>query len=129
MKVSASFLHLEHTPALDEKISEVSQKLEKILENKGTIKWFCTVKNGIHFAEINLKSQNCDYHSKAHSENLYHSIDLAILKIEKQILKKKDKYNKIHRSNPELIILDIENAWTDRQDLDESNSQLRKKVS
>ena len=118
MKITTSFLHLEHTPALDAKIHEASAKLTKFFNDKGTIKWSCYVKNGEHFAEIYYHAPHCEYHAKAWSENLYYSIDMAVEKIEKQAAKKKDKYNKIHRENHEMIILDPESAWTDLDDED-----------
>lgn len=116
MKITTSFLHLEHTNALDEKINESSAKLGKFFKDKGTLKWSCYVKNGQHYAEVYFHAPHCEYHAKAFSENLYHSIDLAVEKIEKQVHKKKDKYNKLHREHSEMIILDPELAWTDYAD-------------
>lgn len=113
MKITTSFLHLEHTPALDEKIHETSEKLAKFFKDKGTVKWSCYVKNGQHFAEIFYHAPQCEYHAKAVSENMYYSIDLALEKIEKQASKKKNKYNKIHRDHAEMVILDPEAAWGD----------------
>ena len=116
MKITTSFLHLEHTAALDEKIFEASAKLEKFFKDKGTLKWSCYIKNGQHFAEIYYHAPHCEYHAKANCDNLYHSIDMAVDKIEKQVFKKKDKYNKIHRTHSEMIILDPEMAWADHED-------------
>lgn len=113
MKITTSFLHLEHTAALDEKIQEASLKLEKYFKSTGVIKWSCYVKNGQHFAEIYYHAPHCEYHAKAFSDNLYHSIDMALEKIEKQAMKKKDKYNKIHRDHIDMVILDPLSAWTD----------------
>jgi putative sigma-54 modulation protein len=112
MKIITSFLHLEHTEALDERIFEKSEKLKKYFHEKGILKWSCYVKNGEHYAEIYYHAPTCEYHAKAFSDNLYHSIDLAIEKIEKQIYKKKEKYNKIHRDKHEMTILDPEIAWS-----------------
>lgn len=116
MKITTSFLHLEHTTALDEKIQEASLKLEKHFKDKGTIKWSCYVKNGVHFAEIHYRAPQCEYHATASSDIMYHSIDLAVEKIEKQAFKKKDKFNKIHREHVDIVILDPESAWQDHAD-------------
>lgn len=118
MKITTSFLHLEHTPALDQKISETSEKLTKLFNDKGTVKWSCYVKNGEHCAEIYYHAPHAEYHAKAWSANLYHSIDMAVLKIEKQALKKKNKQNKIHREKTEIIILEPADAWMDNEDED-----------
>jgi len=118
MKIVTSFLHLEHTESLDERIAEKSEKLKKYFHDKGVLKWSCYVKNDIHYAELSYHAPHCDYHAKAKSDNLYHSLDLVIAKLEKQLYKKKDKFNKIHREHSELSILDREQAWTLRDDED-----------
>ncbi len=117
MKITISFLHLEHTQSLDERIREKSEKLAKYCEDKGTMKWHCFVKNGVHYAEATYHNQKFEYHAKASSDSLYKTIDLVIDKLEKQISKKKDKYNKIHREKTELVVLDPETAWLDRDDV------------
>ena len=105
MKVSSSFLHFEHTPTLDEKIKEASAKMAKFFDDKGTLKWSCYIKNGVHFAEANYLVAHFDYHAKAFSDNMYESIDQALSKIEKQAFKQKDKFNKIHRGKLKLVEL------------------------
>ena len=102
MKISSSFLHLEHTPALDEKIQEASGKLSKYFEDQGSVKWFCYVKNNEHVVEVNVLSHHTDYHAHASSANMYDSINQAIAKIKKQALKQKGKYNKLHRGKLEI---------------------------
>ena len=116
MKITTSFLHLEHTAALDEKIHEASAKMEKFFKDKGTIKWSCYVKNGQHFAEIYYHVPQGEYHAKAFSENMYHTIDLAVEKIQKQAYKKKDKFNKLHREHVDMISLDPDSAWQEYED-------------
>ena len=97
MKVSSSFLHFEHTVALDQKINEASEKMAKIFNDNGSMKWSCYVTNAEHFAEVNYSAPHLEYHAKASSDNMYESIDLALAKIEKQAFKQKDKQNKLHR--------------------------------
>ena len=97
MKISSSFLHFEHTPALDAKISEASSKMSKFFDDKGSVKWFCYVRNGEHCAEVNYFAPHAEYHAKASSETMYASIDMALSKIEKQAQKHKDRFNKLHR--------------------------------
>lgn len=117
MKITISFLHLEHTQALDERIREKSLKLAKYFNDKGTMKWNCYVKNGVHYAEVTYHAQSFEYHAKGHSDSLYKTIDIVLEKIEKQVIKKKEKFNKIHRDQDELVVLDPEAAWTDRDDV------------
>lgn len=101
MKIVSSFKHLEHTPALDEKIQQKSQKLKKFFEGNVEVQWTCFVgEAGKHWAEIKVLGPSFEYHAKASSEKLYKSLDLVIQKIEKQVGKKKDKWrNHISRKH------------------------------
>ncbi|MFT6630931.1 MAG: putative sigma-54 modulation protein [Bacteriovoracaceae bacterium] len=105
MKIVSSFKHLEHTPALDAKIEEKSQKLKKFFDGNFEVHWTCYVRDdGAHCAEIKLLGPSFEYHATAHSETLYKSLDLAVNKIEKQMSKKKDKWkSKIsHKHQPSV---------------------------
>lgn len=105
MKIVSSFKHLDHTPALDEKIESKSQKLKKYFEGNFEVHWTCYVRDdGAHCAEIKLLGPSFEYHATAHSETLYKSLDLAVNKIEKQVSKKKDKWkSKIsHKHQPSV---------------------------
>lgn len=126
MKVSISFKHLDHTPALDERIMEKSKRLEKYFEGKSDCKWICFVKSGIHYAEISLRGPHYDYFAVGTSDSLYKSLDLALEKIERQICKRKEKIkNKIHRDKKQegLVCLDPENAWTDYEEESEGYAE------
>ncbi|EQC52431.1 ribosome hibernation-promoting factor, HPF/YfiA family [Bacteriovorax sp. DB6_IX] len=120
MKVTITFRHLEHTPSLDERIHEKSSKLSKYLGGKSQIKWSCYVKEGNHYAEVDLQGPNYNYHATGHSDSLYKTIDLVVAKIEKQIHKKKEKLTakKSRKAHKDLEILEPEAAWTD---YDENN--------
>jgi putative sigma-54 modulation protein len=108
MKVSSSFLHFEHTPALDDKIKEASSKMSKFFNDEGKIRWACYVRGNEHVAEVNYIAPHHEYHAKASTHhNMYESIDKALAKIEKQALKQKDRFNKLHRGKLELVDLGL----------------------
>jgi putative sigma-54 modulation protein len=114
MKVTITFRHLDHTPSLDERIHEKSDKLSKYLGGKSHIKWSCYVKEGNHYAEIDISGPNYSYHATGHTDSLYKTIDLVVGKIEKQLQKKKDKTkNKKKIAHKDLQINDPEMAWAD----------------
>lgn len=115
MKVTISFQNIEHTPSLDSRINEKSEKLKKWLEGKSHLKWNCYIKDNHHYAEVDMVGPRCEFHATAKSDNLYKCIDLVINKLEKQISKKTDKVkNKLHRKgNSKPVILDVEQAWSD----------------
>ncbi len=104
MKIISSFRNLEHTPALDQKIEEKSQKLKKYFEGNLEIFWTCFVEDGDHHAEIKLLGPGFEYHAKSSSKTLYKSLDIAINKVEKQVSKKKDiRRNHIHHKHEQPL--------------------------
>ena len=97
MKLKISFKHLDHTPALDQRIHEKSEKFEKYFQGNTSIHWFCWVENNKHWAEIKVHGPKFDFVAKACADNMYKSLDLVVEKMERQIEKQKDqKRNKMH---------------------------------
>ena len=43
MNIQISFIHMEHTKSLDERIQEKSEKLLKLVDTEPSIKWTCYV--------------------------------------------------------------------------------------
>ena len=114
MKTTISFLHLEHTEALDDRIHEKSHKLEKYLGGNTHIKWNCYIRKKQHYAEAILIGPHFEYKAKGSTDSLYKTIDIVVNKLEKQLVKKKEKLSgKQSRYSPKLVILEPEMAWTD----------------
>lgn len=115
MKVTISFLHLEHTEALDERIREKSEKLRKYLDGNINVKWSCYVKDNHHYAEVALSGPHFNYHAKGSTDSLYKSIDDALAKVETQLHKQKDKVKgrRLKHNKSDLVILDPDSAWAD----------------
>ena len=119
MKITIEFQHMEHTPALDERIKEKSEKLNKYLEGNTHIKWHCYTNEQDHHAEVSLFGLGQEFHAKAHADNLYKTMDIIMERLEKQLVKKKEKVkNRMHRKQTDPVHLDPEDAW---QDHDEDN--------
>lgn len=118
MKLTIEFLHLEHTEALDQRIKEKSEKINKYFNGQSHLKWHCYVKDGQHFAELHINCAHSNFHAKAHSENLYKTLDIVVDRLEKQINKKKQKVkNRIHRKGEDVVIVDPDTAWLDYEDV------------
>jgi putative sigma-54 modulation protein len=98
MKLKISFKHLEHTPALDERIQEKSERLEKYFQGNTSVHWICWVKGDEHWAELKVHGPKFDFFAKASADNMYKCLDLAVEKMERQIEKQKDVLrNKMHK--------------------------------
>jgi putative sigma-54 modulation protein len=114
MKITITFLHLEHTEALDQRIREKTEKLEKLFEEGSSIKWTCYIKEGQHYAELSVAGSSLHHHAIAHTDNLYKTLDLVVDKLYKQVKKKKDKrQSKVHKGKPHLVIIEPSEAWED----------------
>lgn len=118
MRIKVALKNIKNTPKLDEKIHEKTfGKLEKYLNGNTTAHWTCYHQEGQHHAEIRLLGPHFDYHASAVDGNVYHSLEKALGKIERQIWKKKHKMrNRIDRKNlkrANLECMDPEVAWTD----------------
>lgn len=85
MNVNITFRHMEHTPALDTLIREKSEKFTKWFGPKTDVKWTCWTEGVDHCSEVTVHTGQQDYFAKAHSDDLYKSIDLAVHKIQNQI--------------------------------------------
>lgn len=97
MKLKITFKHLDHTPALDERIREKSEKFEKYFQGNTSVQWFCWVHNDEHWAEIKVHGPKFNFFAKACADNMYKSLDLVVDKMERQVEKQKDqKRNKMH---------------------------------
>lgn len=127
MKIVSSFKHLEHTPSLDQKIEEKSQKLKKFFEGNFEVQWTCSIiEEGKQKAEIKVIGPQFEYHAAADSDKLYKSLDLVIQKVQRQVNKKKDKWkNHISRKH-KVSVKDQQIAqsewdeqyWEDKHDED-----------
>lgn len=118
MKLKISFKHLDHTPSLDERIKEKSQKLEKYFQGNTNVSWTCWVHGDHHWAEIKVHGPKFDFFAKASADNLYKSLDLCVDKMERQIEKQKDMMrNKLHYApfvTPKYLNID-EMIWEEEE--------------
>ncbi len=98
MKLKISFKHLDHTPALDQRITEKSEHFEKYFHGNISVHWLCWVHNDEHWAEVKIHGPKFDFFAKASADNMYKSLDLVVEKAERQFEKQKDmSRNKIHK--------------------------------
>lgn len=99
MKLKISFKHLDHTPALDQRIEEKSLHFDKYYHGNLNVQWLCWVHNDEHWAEVKIHGPKFDFFAKASADNMYKSLDLVVEKIERQFEKQKNlKQNKIHHA-------------------------------
>jgi putative sigma-54 modulation protein len=94
--------HLEITPALRDyvqnKLSRVSNHFDHVIDVRVTM----SVEKLVQRAEATLHVPGQDMHVECEDENMYSAIDLMIDKLDRQVLKYKEKLVDHHQANGAL---------------------------
>ncbi len=91
MNLNITGHHLEVTPAIktyvNDKLARVVRHFDHVIDASVTL----SVEKLIQKAEVTLHVRGKDIHAEATDENLYAAIDLLSDKIDRQVLRHKDK--------------------------------------
>lgn len=93
MKVTVSGRHVEITPPLEEHVNKGLGKLTRFTETIMDVEAILSVEKRSHRAEINIHADGFHHHGDATSNDLYKSIDVALSRIQTQIVRHKAKLN------------------------------------
>lgn len=97
--------HVEVTPAMKTHLEEKVVRIKKHFDQVIDISAMLVVdkakeKNLRQTAELTLHIKGKDLHAEAHHEDLYQAIDAAVDKLDKQILKHKERVKAHHHEAP-----------------------------
>lgn len=81
-------------------VSDKLAKLDRYFDGDVTAKVFCSVENKTEKLEVNLISKGLMYRSEAAGLNNYENIDLLLPKLERQIVRSKQKAVKSRKGAP-----------------------------
>ena len=101
MKINIIGHHLEITDGLKDHIGKKLKKIESHSQEISEIKINLSIENITHKAEGNIYLHKTDLHARCSSTDMYQSIDLLVSKLNKQIIKHKDKI-KNHQSHQNI---------------------------
>jgi len=94
MNISITGRHMEMTDALKQYIEgalgKVTAHFDKVIEATVVL----DVEKHRHIAEINLNANGVRIHGKEATDDMYASVDAVIAKIDRQVLKYKDRINR-----------------------------------
>ena len=115
MNRQISFKHMDNcTPDMQNRIMYEIDRINKYFDGRIDIKWTCTKNGNFYQIELQCYAPKFTKHASARSANFDKCCEVVVKKLEKQLKKHKDRLvNKMHRKNPNLEILDPENAWLD----------------
>ena len=92
MNLEITFRHMESSPALKAYVEEKMTGFERYLHEPVSMHVVLEVQKKIHhFAEVTIKSKNFEAHCVHDSENMYASIDQMADKLERQLIRHKEK--------------------------------------
>ena len=102
MSLHLSFRKLEVTDALKQLIEKKTAKFEKVITYPMEIHVTVSLEKTLHVCEIVCHAEHKDIVGIAKTDDLYESIDQAVIKIEKQIKKSRDR-KKGHQAAHRLV--------------------------
>lgn len=91
MQIHFTGHHIEITPALKEFTTEKFEKLTRHFDKITSINVVFEVDKLQHIAEATIHVAKNEFHAHADSEDLYTAIDLLIDKLDRQLVKHKEK--------------------------------------
>jgi putative sigma-54 modulation protein len=95
MKLTVTGRNIEVTNGIREHLKNKMDKAIYELGEETDVHVALSVEKHRHFAEVTLKTKGFSLHSSEETDDLYISIDNAVIKIEKQLRKHKDKTQKL----------------------------------
>jgi|SRR5665647_76463 putative sigma-54 modulation protein len=94
--------HLEVTPALREYLQSKLERVTNHFDHVIDVKMTLSVEKLIHKVEATLHVPGNDLHVACTDENMYSAIDLLADKLDRQVLKHKEKQGDHHKANGAL---------------------------
>ncbi len=99
MDINVRGKNIEVTPALEEYAHKKLAKVFKFFEDNAEIQVVLSVVREAHVVEVTVLFNSLILRSEENTDNMYASIDLAIDKIEKQVIKYRKKLNQRFRQS------------------------------
>ena len=91
MQLNITGHHIELTDALKDYVTSKIEKLERHIDNISNVQVTLSVLKQRHIAESTLHIRGADIHGTSESDDMYAAIDLLVDKLDRQILKHKEK--------------------------------------
>lgn len=91
MQITVSGHHVEVTPALREYVLTKFDRLQRHFDQITNIEVTLIVEKLVQKAEATIHVSGADIHAEAQSEDMYAAIDLLADKLDRQLIKHKEK--------------------------------------
>jgi len=97
MQLNITGLHVDLTESLKDYVTTKLQKLERHIDSINNVQVTLSVLKQRQIAEATIYLSGADIHGTAENEDIYAAIDMLVDKLDRQILKHKEK--KVDRSH------------------------------
>lgn len=127
LQVTLSGRHVEITPALEDHVRKGIEKLTKFSDGILEVQAILSVEKLAHRAEINIGADGYSLHGESTTEDLYKSIDVAISRIQTQILRHKEKIrdHRLHKGEAPPAKLGVQVDVLSGEDIEHGESHPR----
>lgn len=99
MQMNLSGHHIEITTSLRDYVTAKLQKIERHFDHVGNVHVVLSVEKKVHKAEATVHITGGELFAEARDENMYASIDALVDKLDRQIIKHKEKQTNYHRNS------------------------------
>ena len=96
MQLNITCRHMELTSAIKSYVSEKINKVGHFFEHIGITHVVLEMENNHHKVNVNMHINGADIVAHSHAENMYAAIDLVADKLNKQVIKYKQKLQTKH---------------------------------
>lgn len=102
MNLTISGHHLEVTPAIRNYVSEKLDRVKRHFDQVIAVTVIMQVEKLVHKVEATLHVKGHDFHARSEDGNMYAAIDFLADKLDRQIVKHKEKSRDVHQDNGAL---------------------------
>ncbi len=102
MQLSISGQHLEVTPALHDHVAERVGKITRHFDHVTNTKVVLRVEKTRHLAEATINTKGATLHASGSADDMYAAIDAMAGKLDRQVIKRKEKLVDHHRNDESL---------------------------
>lgn len=99
MNINIIGRHLEITPALKQHIENKFIKIKNHFKDVLDVKFILSVEKVHSLVDATIRLPHLDINAKSIDEDMYKAIDLVINKLDRQVIKYKEKYKDHHQSD------------------------------
>lgn len=102
MQINISGQHMDITPPLKEYVADKIERIERHFDHVTTTNVVLHVEKSRHLAEATINARGTTLHANAEAADMYAAIDSLASKLDRQVLKLKEKAADHHKNGGAL---------------------------